>query len=222
MENQEISNNFSVSKLLLTILCTVIVSVFLGTTILFISFIPTWIEIDMVTSLEENSDALIEFGKDYQENVKTFKEDFDELKSSYGEDYPAEGIFLYKIINKSSIDDIMPVYTMSFLIGVALGTIIYIVVIQNIKGKQILIELIISFIVLFILMMLLNLGYEAIVNKAISKVATTHEKYSTYIYDLENNNILIPYIIFSSAIYLLNIVRQKIINNKSNKQLHNK
>lgn len=222
MKYQEILKTFSIKKLLLTILCTVIVSVFIGTTSLFVLSVPTWIQTEIVTGMEKDSEALIEIGKGYQENLNRVQESFDEDKSQYGEDYPAEGIFLFQLINIFSTNRIMAVYTTSFLIGVALGTIIYIVAIQNIKGKQILIELVLAFVVLFVLMMLINLGYETLINKGIQSVNPTAITYSTYIYDLESNNVLIPYIIVATVVYIVTMIRQKIITNKLNKELNNK
>ncbi len=212
---------FSLKKLLLTILCTVIVSVFIGTTITFVGSIPQWIQSEIVTGMEEGSEALVELGNSYQFGYEQVEEKFKEDKVLYGEDYPAEEIFLMQLINVFSTNRIMSVYTMSVLIGIALGTIIYIVAIQNIKGMEIVIELFLAFVVLFILITLLNLGYQTIINKLIGDVNPTDVTYCTYIYDLESNNILIPYTIVAAIIYLVNMVRQKIITNKLNKQLHN-
>lgn len=220
MRNQE--KTFSVKKLLLTILCTVIVSVFIGSTILFVGSVPQWIQSEVITGMEEGSESLIEIGKSYQVGYEQIEESFKEDKALYGEDYPSEELFLTQLINIFSTNRIMQVYSLSFLIGIALGTIIYIVAIQNIKGKQILIELVVAFVVLFILMMLINLGYETLINKAIQSINPTDVTYSTYIYDLESNNVLIPYIIVAAVIYIGNMVRQKILTNKLNKELNKK
>ena len=213
---------FSLKKLLLTILCTVIVSVFIGSTILFIGSVPQWIQSEIITGMEKGSEALTEIGKSYQFTYEQIEESFKEDKALYGEDYPSEELFLMQLLNIFSTNRIMQVYSLSFLIGIALGTIIYIVAVQNIKWKQILIELAVAFVVLFVLMMLINLGYETIINKAIQSVNPTDVTYSTYIYDLESNNVLIPYIIVAAVIYIGNMIRQKMITNKLNKQLNNK
>lgn len=220
MRNQE--KTFSVKKFLLTILCTVIVSVFIGSTILFVGSVPQWIQSEVITGMEEGSESLIEIGKSYQVGYEQIEESFKEDKALYGEDYPSEELFLMQLINIFSTNRIMQVYSLSFLIGIALGTIIYTVAVQNIKGKQILIELVVSFVVLLILMMLINLGYETLINKAIQSVNLTNATYSTYIYDLESNNVLIPYIIVTAVIYIGNMVRQKILTNKLNKELNKK
>lgn len=213
---------FSVKKFLLTILCTVIVSVFIGSTILFVGSVPQWIQSEVITGMEKGSESLIEIGKNYQVGYEQMEESFKEDKSLYGEDYPSEELFLIQLINIFSTNRIMQVYSLSFLIGIALGTIIYIVAIQNIKGKQIFIELLVAFVVLFLLMMIINLGYKTLINKAIQSVNPTDVTYSTYIYDLESNNVLIPYIIVAVVIYIGNIVRQKILTNKLNKELNKK
>jgi len=220
MRNQE--KTFSVKKFLLTILCTVIVSVFIGSTILFVGSVPQWIQSEVITGMEKGSESLIEIGKSYQVGYEQIEESFKEDKALYGEDYPSEELFLMQLINIFSTNRIMQVYSLSFLIGIVLGTIIYIVAVQNIKGKQILIELVVAFVVLFVLMMLINLGYETLINKAIQSVNPTDITYSTYIYDLESNNVLIPYIIVAAVIYIGNMVRQKILTNKLNKELNKK
>ena len=217
MKNEE--KTFSEKKLLLTILCTVIVSVFIGSTILFVGSVPQWIQSEVIAGMEEGSEVLIEIGKSYQVGYEQIEESFKEDKALYGEDYPSEELFLMQLINIFSTNRIMQVYSLSFLIGIALGTIIYIVAIQNIKGKQILIELVIAFVVLFVLMMLINLGYKTLINKAIQSINPTEMIYSTYIYDLESNNVLIPYIFVAAVIYIGNMVRQKIWASKLNKEL---
>jgi len=220
MRNQE--KTFSVKKFLLTILCTVIVSVFIGSTILFVGSVPQWIQSEVITGMEEGSESLIEIGKSYQVGYEQIEESFKEDKTLYGEDYPSEELFLMQLINIFSTNRIMQVYSLSFLIGIVLGTIIYIVAVQNIKGKQIIIELVVAFGIIFAIMMLINLGYETLINKAIQSVNPTDITYSTYIYDLESNNVLIPYIIVAAVIYIGNMVRQKILTNKLNKELNKK
>lgn len=220
MENRE--KTFSVKKLLLTILCTVIVTVFIGSTILFVGSVPQWVQSEVMTGMEEGAEALIEIGKNYQTVYERIEENFKEDKELYGEDYPSEELFLIRVISTFSTNRIMQVYSLSVLIGIVLGTIIYIIAIQKIKGKQILIELAIAFVVIFVLMMFINLGYETIINKAIQSINSTEMIYSTYIYDLESNNVLVPYIIVAAIIYIGNMVRQKNLVNKLNKELNKK
>lgn len=222
MESKEKVKMFSLKKLLLTILCTVMISIFIGSTILFIYAIPSWMQLEVIVSLDKDSEVLIEIGKSYQENIKQLEENFNEEKEQYGDNYPAEGIYLFQLINLFSANRIVLIYAMSLLIGIVLGTIIYIVAVQNIKGKQIVFELIVAFIILFMFVMLLNAIYGAIINKAINEINPTEVKYHAYIYDLESNKAVIPYIIVAAIIYIVNMVRQKILTNKLNKELNNK
>lgn len=217
MKNEE--KTFSIKKLLLTILCTVVVTVFIGSTVLFVGSVPQWIQSEVITGMEEGSESLIEIGKSYQVGYEKIEESFKEDKALYGEDYPSEELFLLQFINIFSTNGIIRVYSLSLLIGIVLGTIIYIVTIQNIKEKQILIELVIAFVILFLLMTFINLGYKTLINKAIQSINPTEIIYSTYIYDLESNNVLIPYIFVAAVIYIGNMVRQKIWASKLNKEL---
>ena len=111
---------------------------------------------------------------------------------------------------------------MSFLIGIVLGSIVYIVSIQNAKGKNLILELVLTFIVVVAIMLVLNIGYSWIINKTINQINLTQIDYSTYIYDLQINNMLISYIIAIVVIYIGNMVYQKVITNKLNKELNKK
>ena len=199
-----------------------IVSVFIGTTFLFIGAIPNWMQYEIIPNLDQNSEIINEIGRNYEETVKQIKEKIDEDKETYGEDYPAEEIFLINVVNCFSSSNIVKIYSISFLIGIALGTIIYIVAIQNAKGKELIIKLFLTFIILFVIMLILNIGYEAIINIAINQVASTGIKYNTGIYELDNINILISYIIAIAVIYIGNMIYQKIITNRLNKELNKK
>lgn len=221
MKNKERLKTFSLKKLLLTILCTVIISVFVGTTIVFVFSSTHRLTAEIIKNLEPDSEQLMEIGESYKKASKIIEEEINEYKMKYGEDYPIEEILLFQAIQIFSTTRILETYIMSVLIGIALGTIIYIVAVQNIKGKQVFIELIVAFLILFAIMNLLNIGYEAIINKVISDINPTAIKYSTYIYDLENNNVLIPYIIVSGVLYIANMLRQYIITRKLNKALNN-
>ena len=222
MKKQRLLKNFSIKKLLLTILCSVIVCVFIGMTKLYIEKIPTYVQQKIYRdSGKELNYYYREMGNEYQESYERISKSFDEDRNLYGEDYPAEGLLIYYLIAASSSMWIVETYTMSVLIGIALGTIIYIVAIQNIKGKQLIVELIAAFIIMFILMMLLNVGYKVLVDKMILSLdETVNPDFFGEIYDLENNNVLIPYILVVIAIYVINFVRQKIVAYRLNKELN--
>ena len=220
MENKE--KTFSIIKLLLTIFCTVALSVFVGSTILFGNSIEDWSAYAFTRVLEPGSELLTQFGKNYDQ-WKDMEEYFEETKAKYGEDYPVEDIFLFQIMNFTGTEAIVQLYSLAVIIGIILGTIIYIVAIQKTNNKRKIIQLIIGFIILFIITMLINLGFESFIN-ALSIEGNGQIKDIEVIKDdllhrcFTVNNILVLYIIAATLIYVANMVREKIMTIKLNKQ----
>ena len=217
---------FSIKKLLTTILYTVVISVFIGTTILFLLSVPEAIQAEMIVCMQ-NSENVRKIGKNYEEQVQQIEEYINECKELYGEDYPVGGILFCQFLSELSTGRIIKGYLLSLIIGVVLGIIIYIVAIQKIPKEEVVIELMFAFVILLILAIILNVGYEAIINKIIiNSNNSSTEEYSLYSsnIDLTTNffNILLSYIIAAGGIYIVNIIRQKIITNKLNKQLNKK
>lgn len=214
---------FSVKKLLKTILYTVIISVFIGTTTLFFMAILENAQLEIISNLDENSETLIQIGKGYQEAADEINKEISEEKKTYGEDYPAEGIFLYQLISRFSTNRIVQVYSVALTIGIVSGIIIYIVAIQNTSKKQVIIELAIAFVVLIILiiliMLFINKGYEIILNKAINSINPTNVQYSIPEY-IDIKEMLIVYVVIAVVTYIVNMIRQKVLTNRLNKQLH--
>lgn len=219
MEKQE--RKISLKKLLLTILCTTIVSIFVGNTVLLVDTVPQWLETEKILSINRNSKYLIEIGENNQDNVKQLEEKYKEERALFGEKYPAEMMHLMQIANYFT-NRIIKVYTLSILIGVSTGAIIYIISIQRAKGKQLIIELIISLLIVFGLVLFTNLGYEAYINNHVQIFNMTKIRTSAYIYELEIKDILISYVIVAIVIYIGNIIRQKILTHKLNKEIENK
>ena len=218
MEKQE--RKISLKKLLLTILCTTIVSIFVGNTVL-LDTVPQWLETEKILSINRNSKYLIEIGENNQDNVKQLEEKYKEERALFGEKYPAEMMHLMQIANYFT-NRIIKVYTLSILIGVSTGAIIYIISIQRAKGKQLIIELIVSLLIVFGLVLFTNLGYEAYINNHVQIFNMTKIRTSAYIYELEIKDILISYVIVAIVIYIGNIIRQKILTHKLNKEIENK
>lgn len=219
MEKQE--RKISLKKLLLTILCTTIVSIFVGNTVLLVDTVPQWLETEKILSINRNSKYLIEIGENNQDNVKQLEEKYKEERALFGEKYPAEMMRLMQIANYFT-NRIIKVYTLSILIGVSTGAIIYIISIQRAKGKQLIIELIVSLLIVFGLVLFTNLGYEAYINNHVQIFNMTKIRTSAYIYELEIKDILISYVIVAIVIYIGNIIRQKILTHKLNKEIENK
>ena len=140
----------NVKKLFFTVICTVIVSIFIGTTVLFVSYIPAWINLDIVETAEPSTESIKNIGKTYEEHIiPGLERQSESYKKLYGEDFPAEGLEFYILTTKLEVQNIMSVYSKSLLIGLALGVIIYIVGVQNAKGKRLIVELLVGFMSLF-------------------------------------------------------------------------
>ena len=78
MKNLEFKT-FSIKKLLTTILYTVIISVFVGTTILFLSSVPEAVQAEMIGYMED-SENIREIGKNYEEQVQQIEKHVNESK----------------------------------------------------------------------------------------------------------------------------------------------
>ena len=221
---KKIFQEFSVKKLLLSILCTTIVVTSLGFTILFVPMAISYAQVEMLGEADENSEEIKEIGYSMQENYNRLKEQADQQKSTYGKDYPAEGIFLYKLINIFKSSEIVRVYMLSLLTGIILGTLIYIIFIQKAKTKQMLVEAIICGIIILILVLLVNIGYRTFVNAGIKNIGykNSNGTYLTYVYDTEMKNIICIFVGITVVAYIVNLIYQKVLANKLNKKLNNK
>lgn len=205
--------NFSMKKLLLTILCTVIVSVFVGSTGFFIWAISQ----QRVGKLDEKSEELIKIGKQEDSQIEGMEQTIKEMKDIYGEDYPAGGILLYKIVIGCSTSIIISIFPIFVMVGIVLGTLIYIIAVQNSKGLDLMFECYFAAIILIILVIGLNLGYQVMM-----AIVTGDEEYVGVFDEDEVLSVGIPiYIATVGIIYIANMVRQKIIANRLNKQLNN-
>ncbi len=221
---KEVFKGFSIKKLLLSILCSIIVTTFMGFTFLFVTEVPSYTLVEILNGADGNLEGLKEIGSNMQEQYDTMEEHFAEQKEIYGEDYPVEGLFLYKLMNVSRSYSICKIYTLTLLIGIILGTLVYIIFIQKIKGVQMLLEAMICGIVILLMLILVNLGYNSIINMGINKIGASVEnsEYITYVYDIDTSNILYMFIGIIGTSYIVNLIYQKILVNKFNKKLHKK
>lgn len=221
---KKIFEGFSVKKLLLCILCTIIVTTSIGFTILFVPMAFTYTSAEILGEVDENSEELRKIGYGMQENYNLIKEKAEEQKAAYGDDYPAEGIFLYEVGNLLRTNAIVRVYTLSLLIGTILGTLIYIFFIQKTKGSKMILESVICGMVILLLVTLINVGYKAIVNAGINNIGakTQNSTYITYIYNTQINNVVYIFIGIIGLAYIVNLVYQKMLSNRFNKKLSKK
>lgn len=207
---------FSVKELLKTVLYAVVVVNFIVFTVTFVEEIPNLIMSEVMLVADDESEILIEEGKNAEEVMEQFTT---MQKEKYGEEYPAEGIFVKQLLYSLESGPIVQTYVTSLLAGTILGTIIYIVSVQKAKGVELVIEIFIAFAIIAIITAGINLGYQAIINKVMNEAGATDTFYDTSIY---NDSIFLPYIAVFAVVYMGNMIQQKILTNKLNKELNNK
>lgn len=222
MKENESTNKFSIVKFLLTTLCTIILTTFIAFTILFINVIPNWVYSDIMQAID-TTDEGIKAAKYWEElfekQTSNTQEEYNNTDSNL---YSVKGSILINLIYGRPSYLIVETFTISFLVGIVLGIGVYIIVVQKAKGRKMIVELIIAFLILFIILTSLNLCYRIIINKLISNITAESITYYAHIYDLESNEeyLIVQYIVLVAIIYIINLIRQKIITNRLNKELN--
>ena len=209
---KKIFAGFSFKKLVLCILCTTVVTLAIGFTILFVPLVEESIEMGIIDQLQNDSEVAKEFMNSMQENYNNIVE---EEKALYGEEYPAGGVLLYGLQHVKTME-IIETYILCLIIGVILGTVIYIVFIQKTKGIQMFLEIIICGIAIIVLIMLVNVIYNGIANAFVNESDIKIE-YTSYVFDI--NNIIYIFIGIIVLSYIINLIYQKILSTKLNKKL---
>ena len=208
MNKQE---KFSVKKLLLTILCSTIISVFIGSTIIFIQSLYSNVEVEIINNLDKNDPIIIQIKDSHEAIVENIKEEIKKAKIDFGEDYPAEAIFLYNFYNTSA-NKYLDIYWLSIFIGIIFGIIVYIIAIQKANMKKSLVELLISFILLYLILTIINFGYGFLIKNMINSTGSTSETSLTYVYDLyyiDIANMIMIYLTLGLIVFIINYIRQK-------------
>ncbi len=220
---KKVFEGFSLKKFLITILCTTIISGFIGFTALFVNAFPTYMISEVFSCAEMDSDFAIQASKYQQEIFDTvLKNEFDNERTKFGDDYPTEGYLLFAVLNRLTSEPIFTLYILAISIGIMLGTIIYIIFVQKAKGVQMLLELAICGIAILLLLILMDLGYNAYINYQIQQVDILNAEYGGMIFDVRLNieNYIGLYIGVFLAAFIVNYIYQKLLANKLNKILH--
>ena len=209
-------------KLLLCILCSTIFTTFIGFTFIFLYYVPEFISFEIVRNADINSELSNEIAENFEDTYKNLEKTVKEQKDIYGEDFPSGGRMIFLLIN-IVCRSIIFTNIMSLLPGIMLGIIIYIVFVRKSKGKELLIESIFALSIILIIVFVFSLGYNTILNYIIkTSSANINSIPETYIYFLEDNNILFQFGIIIILVYLANIIYQKVVTHKLNKALEKK
>ena len=216
---------FSLIKLLKCILFSVMVTSFIAFSICFIenvarnSYITAWNELEsneqFIEDIKSNSNGIGDTYNQFQEGVN-------ELKEKYGEDYPAESILLHKAMMVSDSSEEIYSYLISVLIGIGLGTIVYIINEQKANGKVFIIELLVAATSLGILLIAIDYIYKFIVNSLIKTAGYNLIFEDTALGEEFKIFILGVFITLIIIVYLVNFVVQKINSKKLNEELNKK
>lgn len=202
MKNEQ---KFSIKKLLLTILASIIVTNFIAFTILFTTNLPKFI---ISYKKIENSEVSRTIHENMKKEYTQIEKETQGIKQNYGEDYPAGEIILYRLFNFAESNEIVHVYIRTLLIGIIMGIIIYAVVIQKIRGMDLIIELVVAFIILLSLVFIINL--------IISQISEIGEILTN---DFDNTQLVIISLIIFIIIYIAEMIHQKLLARRLNKEL---
>lgn len=210
---------FSLKKLLLCLLCSVIITTSIGSTIIFIFAIPKWNLSEYIITLGHDPSTAKKLTGGFLERYQeTIVEECNRQRELYGDDFPAEAFFTFDLMNFATSDLSIHTYILTFILGIIIGTIVYIVFVQKSKGINLLFSLIFALAIIVALILLVNFSYNTVMTHRLNELSNE----LNLIYDSPIFNIkiiLLAFLIIFVTIYIINMVHQKIITNKLNKEL---
>ena len=217
MKLKEYLKEISIKKLFITILCSIIITTSLSFTIVFIeSLSGTLVNEAFSTWNDRMPDEVIKYGKNVEE---TINKKIQEEKDMYGSDYPSEGILFYRAMSNSRENAIVETYKQSILVGIILGTFVYIVWVQKAKKKNLFIESVICGGMMLILVVLVNVIYELVFYVMMKNLGQEAYIYSlNEVYDIKNVAIICVGIF--AVVYVGNYIYQRIMVSRLNKELN--
>lgn len=198
-------------KLLICVLMSVLAINFvvMGVTIVCVLQDNVLFQVDVYNIFSKNKvneEELIEYYKNQEEQMQYVK---DTNPEKYNEDYPIYGM-LISALPLIKMRPIVSMYILSIITGVIFGLIIYLIVIENKKGK----EAVISFIVCLLLTVLLFYGLKIISNELYTNIPYVQFE------DFDWYELVITYTTTFVIIYSLNYIHNKFITKKMNKELN--
>ena len=217
MKLKEYLKEISIKKLFITILCSIIITTSLSFTIVFIESLSGILVNEALSTWNDKMpDEVIEYGKKVEE---TINKKVQEEKDMYGSDYPSEGILFYRAMSNSRENAIVETYKQSILVGIILGTFVYIVWVQKAKKKNLLIESVICGGMMLILVVLVNVIYELVFYVMMKNLGQEAYIYSLNdVYDIKNVAIICVGIF--AVVYVGNYIYQRIMVSRLNKELN--
>lgn len=223
MKLKEMFKGFSLKKMLLTILCAVIVSVFVSATMTFVKDFDTYATYESVGALRENNEKFKEVVNQYDKEVmQGYYDNVEQHKEDWKKDIPTRALTEI-LLRRAESENRVKVYVTSVVIGIALGSVIYVIAVQKANIKQAIIELLITFAILVAIIVLVNHIYMMILGHFTKNAFETIIDFGgAELYYLEDNTLIIVYIAAAVVLYVGNLIKQKILANKLNRELNNK
>lgn len=195
----------SLKKLFLCILVSILIANFIimGATIIAITFDHPTSSIEIFKSkISENQ--LKEQYKEFENKMIQVKESNPE---QYDADFPIYGMFA-TILPLTVLGPMVSMYILSIIVGIVVGLMVYLIFIENKKGKQ----AIIAFTICFGITILLYKCLMVISELTSNLIYTQYEEYEWY-------QLFVGYVITFVVLYIGNMIYQKRITKKLNKKL---
>lgn len=194
---------FSIRDLLKLMCIWILISVFLGITIYsFINIIEQkkvgqiWANANLENISEEDYNTLKQYTKDYEKVFEDLKqEDTENNEMKESEKF---GVYMY-LSNKIVYESIIAIIMLSSLIGMVIGSVIYVVTVHKVKGWQLFLEIVL---ISIIIQMIFSIN---------SQMGNLLIKYLPAYIALVSDIFVI--------VYAINSIKQLIITRKLNKEL---
>ena len=205
----------SLKKLLLCIIISVLITNFIaiGITITCVLFDNTMVQIELCNRFSKDKvekDQIIEY---YRQQERIMNEIKEENLDLYGEDYPIYGMFS-AALPLIGIDPIISMYIMSIVIGLVIGIVVYLIFIEDKKGLEAIISFVICFIITVLLYYLLQVLSDILNNSTTGVIPYFEFK------PFEWHQLIIGYAVTFIGMYFINLIHQKRVTNKLNKELN--
>ena len=198
----------SLKRLLLCIIVSILIANFLimGITIVYMIFEHPTSTVEIFKDKIDKKE-LIEF---YKENENKMLQEKESYPEQYSADFPIYGMFA-TILPLTVLGPMLSMYILSIVIGIIVGIMVYLIFIENKKGK----EVVISFTICFILTLLVYKGLIAISDLTSNLIYTQYDEFEWY-------QLFIGYAITFAVLYVVNMIYQRATTKKLNKELNKK
>lgn len=166
--------NFSLKKLVICIICSVILSTSIAYTICFVRNVYESSLKEVIMDVELNSvsqEEMINNAEDYHAAIDNT---IDGISKRYGSEYPSTEV-VYSYLMLQSFD--ISFYLSSLLIGIVAGMLIYIVFIERPVPLYALIEVSLCFLLSIVLVKCFDLIYTAYVSGIVDNISVLNSNY---------------------------------------------